>query len=165
MWKWASTHNPNTHNLRKPRNNIVKLSNYQLKVQRVGSNLYRFIPLSFDHLPTVHPFITVDDSYWLLQCKPSEVDDYIVKLSKALGTKDLESMNHFYTRLAKDSSSPLQSEPVKAYHKPSEFLLSHSKRQQAMDRLERGKFHHHTYKYGTFWDFLAGVWWGDHFND
>ena len=160
MWKRANTHNP-----KKPRSNIVKTSNYQFKVQRVGSNLYRFIPLNFNHLPTVHPFITVDNSYWLLQCKPKEVDDYIVRLSKALGTMDLESMNHFYNRLAKDSSSPLQSEPVEAYHKPSGFLLSRSKHQQAVDRLEKGKFHRHTYKYGTFWDFLAGVWWGDHFNN
>ena len=143
---------------------IVKLSSYQFKVQRVGSNLYHFIPLNFNHLPTVHPFIAVDNSYWLLQCKPKEVEGYIVSLSKKLGTMDLESMNHFYARLAKSSSSPLQGASVEAYHKPSEFILSRSKQQQAVDGLKRGKFHHHLYKRGTFWDFLAGVWWGDHFN-
>lgn len=143
---------------------IVKLSNYRLKVQRVGASLYRFIPLNFDRLPTVHPFIAIDDSYWLLQCKPEELEGYIVKLSKKIGTMDLETMSHFYERLAKNSSSPLQGESVDAYHKPSEFILARSKRQQAVDRLEQGKFHHHSYKHGTFWDFLAGVWWGDHFN-
>lgn len=143
---------------------IVKLSNYRFKVQRVGSNLYRFIPINFDHLPTVHPFIAIDNAYWLLQCKPEELEGYIVKLSKKIGDMDLESMNHFYARLAKNSSSPLQGESGEAYHKPSEFILARSKRQQAIDRLEQGKFHHHQYKHGTFWDFLAGVWWGDHFN-
>ena len=144
---------------------IIKLSNYQFKVQCVGPNLYHFIPINFDHLPTVHPFIAVDNSYWLLQCKPEELEGYIVKLSKKIGTMDLESMDHFYARLAENSTSPLQSEPVKCYHKPSKFVLAESKRQQAIDNLERGKFHHHSYKRGTFWDFLAGVWWGDHFNN
>ena len=153
------------HNTKKHMDKVVKLSNYQFKVQCVGPSLYRFIPLDFDRLPTVHPFITVDDSYWLLQCKPEEVDNYIVKLAKKLSTMDLESMSHFYARLAADSTNPLQSEPVETYHKPSKFVLAESKRQQAVDNLERGKFHHHLYKHGTFWDFLAGVWWGDHFNN
>lgn len=160
MRKQASTHSP-----KEPMGKTVKLSNYHFKVQRVGSNLYHFIPINFDHLPTVPPFIAIDNDYWLLQCKPEELEGYIVKLSKKIGTMDLESMDHFYARLAKDSSSPLQSKPVECYHKPSEFVLNNAKRQQAIDSLERGKFHHHSYKHGTFWDFLAGVWWGDHFNN
>lgn len=160
MRKQASTHSP-----KEPMSKIVKSSDYQFKVQRVGPNLYHFIPIDFDRLPNVHPFIRVGNDYWLLQCKPKELDDYIVKLSKKLDAMDLESMNHFYARLAKDSTSPLQSAPVEAYHKPSKFVLAESKRQQAIDNLERGKFHHHLYKHGTFWDFLAGVWWGNHFNN
>ncbi|NRO62075.1 hypothetical protein IMAU30025_00731 [Lactobacillus helveticus] len=160
MRKQASTHSP-----KEPMSKIVKLSHYQFKVQRVGPNLYHFIPINFDHLPNVHPFIAIDNSYWLLQCKPEELEGYIVSLSKKIDTMDLESMDHFYARLAKNSASPLQCEPVKAYHKPSEFILARGKRQQAVDSLEQGKFHHHSYKRGTFWDFLAGVWWGDHFNN
>lgn len=160
MRKQASTHSP-----KEPMSKIVKLSNYQFKVQRVGGDLYRFIPLDFDRLPNVHPFIRVNNDYWLLQCKPTELDGYIVKLSKKIGTMDLESMSHFYARLAKDSTSPLNSEPVESYHKPSKFVLAQSQRQQAIDDLEMGKFHHRPYRHGTFWDFLAGVWWGDHFNN
>ena len=160
MRKRISTHSP-----KEPMSKIIKLSNYQFKVQRVGADLYHFIPINFDHLPNVPPFIAIDNSYWLLQCKPDELEGYIVKLSKKIGTMDLESMDHFYARLAKNSSSPLQSKPVECYHKPSEFVLNNAKRQQAVDNLERGKFHHRLYKYGTFWDFLAGVWWGDHFNN
>lgn len=160
MKKRASTSIP-----KQPRGKIVKLSNYRFKVQRVGPNLYHFIPINFDHLPNVHPFIAIDNSYWLLQCKPEELEGYIVKLSKTISNMDLESMDHFYKRLAEDSTSPLYSEPVKAYHKPSAVVLADSKRKQAIDNLNRGKFHHRSYKRGTFWDFLAGVWWGDHFNN
>ena len=160
MRKQISTHSP-----KKPMSKIVKLSNYRFKVQRVGGDLYRFIPIDFDHLPNVQPFVAVGNDYWLLQCKPTELDAYIVKLSKKLSPMNLESMDHFYTRLAKHSTSPLQREPVESYHKPSKFVLAESKRQQAIDNLGRGKFHHHPYKHGTFWDFLAGVWWGDHFNN
>ena len=152
-----------TSSSKKHMGKTIKLSNYQFKVQRVGPNLYRFVPINFDRLPAVHPFVVVDNEYWLLQCKPEELEGYIVKLSKKIGTMDLESMNHFYARLAANSTSSLQSEPVEAYHKPSQFVLAESRRQQAIDNLERGKFHHHSYKYGTFWDFLAGVWWGNHF--
>lgn len=144
---------------------LVKLSNYRFKVQRVGPNLYHFIPINFDHLPPVRPFIAVDESYYLLQCKPEELEGYIVSLSKKIGAMDLESMDHFYERLAKNSTSPLHCEPVKAYHKPSASILASRKRQQAIDSLTQGKFHHHSHNRGTFWDFLAGVWWGNHFNN
>ena len=160
MWKKASTSIPK--NLR---GKIVKLSDYRFKVQRVGPNLYHFIPVNFDHLPAVHPFIAIDNRYWLLECKPEELEGYIVKLSKKINGMDLESMEHFYARLAKNSYIPSQSEPVEAYHKPSVFVQAEAKRQQGIDNLTRGKFHHHPYKRGTFWDFLAGVWWGDHFNN
>lgn len=160
MKKQASTNSP-----KKPMDKIVRLSDYRFKVQRVGGDLYRFIPLNFDHLPAVHPFVAVGNDYWLLQCKPEEVDNYIVKLSKKINDMDLESMDHFYARLAEHSASPLQSKPVDCYHKPSKIVLNEAKRQQAIDNLTKGKFHHHPYKRGTFWDFLAGVWWGDHFNN
>lgn len=160
MRKRTSTHSPKKH-----MDKIVKLSRYKFKVQPVGADIYRFIPIDFDCLPDVPPFIAIDDSYWLLECKPEELEGYIVKLSKKIGHMDLESMSHFYERLAINNSNPLQSEPVETYHKPSKFVLAESKRQQAVDNLERGKFHHRLYKYGTFWDFLAGVWWGDHFNN
>ena len=150
MKKRISTHSP-----KEPMSKVVKLSNYRFKVQCVGADLYRFIPIDFDHLPNVPPFVAVGEDYWLLQCKPTELDGYIVKLSKKLSPMDLESMDHFYARLAKNSASPLQGEPVECYHKPSEFVLAESKRHQAIDNLERGKSHHHSYKHGTFWDLLS----------
>ena len=139
---------------------IVKSNKYQFKVVKISKGLYQFIPVNFDHLPTVAPFIAIDNSYYLLKCKPAELENYIVKLSQELGKKDLESMQHFYDRLANDTSK----EKIVAYHKPSKFTLSMVRRKQEQDKLTAGKFHHHTYKPGTFWDFLAGVWWGDHFN-